>query len=322
MKTVSYQPCRLKEAAEFLQQTFGGSVNGNIWEKEDVGSFRFFEFDKLEISKASMFIDEDVRLEREHKENMEYYPIYFSLDGKGLWQEAEEQRAISEGGAVFLSNQPCFVEYQKGTWVNHINLRIHRDLLLEILGPGHPISFKIEHGQPVTIYKALSDEINVVLQDLFSEWGNSLGPYHAKARAYELFVMIVKLLNMEESIEAKKDSENTVHLSADKMEVVMKARDLLVQNYLNPPSQVELSRHCGVSETLLRKMFKQVFNISMYQYVKDYRLNLAKEMLEKTNWPINVVGNRIGYVHMGQFSAAMKKKFGFGPKEIKAGMAV
>lgn len=50
-----------------------------------------------------------------------------------------------------------------------------------------------------------------------------------------------------------------------------------------PPSLSELSRIVGINEFKLKKKFKEVFNMTVFGYLADYRLGIARSLLEDGN---------------------------------------
>ncbi len=320
LKVLTYQPSKAVQMAKYLQYHFGGKISQNLWEKKDFGSFRYFSFEDMEIARSSAYFEKELLVQRQASQRSDYCMLYFSIEHPTPWKntDKESKPSAEPKAGLFFSNQDSEIYFPNGYWYRQFTLRVKKSLMVEALGPKHSLSKKILNDEPYTIEQAVSDEMRALSMGLLEQMNGALAYYQAKAKAYELLVMFVKQIT--EGTLAIHNEKAPPLLDDDKMDIVIKAKELMVENYLNPPSQYELSRECGISETMLRKMFKQVFHTSMYQFIKDYRLTKAKNMLETTDWPINVVGQRVGYVHMGQFSAAIKKKFGVGPKGIKAGL--
>ncbi|WP_343692749.1 hypothetical protein [Chitinophaga sp.] len=57
----------------------------------------------------------------------------------------------------------------------------------------------------------------------------------------------------------------------------------LIDNMKMPPSLSELSRIVGINEFKLKKKFKEVFNMTVFGYLADYRLGIARSLLEDGN---------------------------------------
>lgn len=94
------------------------------------------------------------------------------------------------------------------------------------------------------------------------------------------------------------------------MERVQYARDYLIENMEMPPSLSELSRIVGMNEFKLKKQFKEAFNMTVLGYLADYRLGVARSLLEDGNKAIGDIAYELGYSSPQHFSAAFRKKFG------------
>ena len=79
------------------------------------------------------------------------------------------------------------------------------------------------------------------------------------------------------------------------------------------PSLHELAVMVGTNECTLKKAFKHEFGTTIFQYLFDYRMELAAYYLLDTNLPIADIGMRLGYDYQSHFCTAFKRKFGVSP---------
>jgi AraC family transcriptional activator of pyochelin receptor len=93
---------------------------------------------------------------------------------------------------------------------------------------------------------------------------------------------------------------------------IMQARDYLIQHMDAPPSLPELSRIAGLNTYKLKNGFKEMFNTTVYGYLNNVKLNLAREhLLEGSS--IKEVALQLGYGSVQHFNKAYSKKFGIPP---------
>lgn len=59
-----------------------------------------------------------------------------------------------------------------------------------------------------------------------------------------------------------------------------------------------------INVNTLRKCFKDIYGKSIYQWYKEYRLQLAKQLLEETDFPIIEIAAKVGYENPSKFSSA------------------
>ena len=75
--------------------------------------------------------------------------------------------------------------------------------------------------------------------------------------------------------------------------------------------------YVGISETHLRRIFKQDFNISPIKYINCLKLDKAKNMLQSSNYTINEIALSVGYDDPYYFSRVFKRETGLSPSEYK-----
>ncbi len=79
-----------------------------------------------------------------------------------------------------------------------------------------------------------------------------------------------------------------------------------------------LSQLAGMSLTNLKKGFKQLYGISIYQYSLHVRLEQSKQLLLTTDMSVKAVGLECGFVNSQHFITTFKKRVGVTPGEYKA----
>ncbi|MDH0748790.1 AraC family transcriptional regulator [Pseudomonas sp. GD03842] len=97
-------------------------------------------------------------------------------------------------------------------------------------------------------------------------------------------------------------------------ELAHEARQRLEDNLAHPPASQELARMLGVGETTLRRAFKQAFGRSMLHYLRDRRLEVARQLLRERKWQVAQVAYRVGYADPANFTHAYKARFGYPPR--------
>ena len=102
----------------------------------------------------------------------------------------------------------------------------------------------------------------------------------------------------------------------DKERIVF-ARDYLIQHMDLPPSLSELALITGINEFKLKRGFKEVFNNTVFGYLADARLELAKNELMLKQKSASEIAFGLGYSSIQHFSKAFRKKFGVSPTELK-----
>jgi len=65
----------------------------------------------------------------------------------------------------------------------------------------------------------------------------------------------------------------------------------------------------------LKEGFKQIYGTTVYGFLFDYKMELARKLLESGIHNVNEVGLKVGYSTASHFIAAFKKHYGTTPKK-------
>ena len=82
-----------------------------------------------------------------------------------------------------------------------------------------------------------------------------------------------------------------------------------------PPSLQELADEINLSLNKLKEGFKQIYGDSVYSFLFDYKMEVARQLLASGSHNVNEVGLKIGYSTASHFIAAFKKQYGTTPKK-------
>ena len=77
----------------------------------------------------------------------------------------------------------------------------------------------------------------------------------------------------------------------------------------------ELADEIGLNIKKLKEGFKQIYGDSVFSFLFDYKMEVARKLLESGDNNVNEVGHKVGYSTSSHFIAAFKKKYGTTPKK-------
>lgn len=106
------------------------------------------------------------------------------------------------------------------------------------------------------------------------------------------------------------------HLTKSDRESLAYARELLLSRLDCPPSLVELSRLIHMNDCKLKRAFKECFGQTVYQFVREQRLEKAFSLLEEGGHNVSQAAFAVGYTNIGHFSEIFQKRFGIMPKVL------
>ena len=132
----------------------------------------------------------------------------------------------------------------------------------------------------------------------------------------ELFVLSKSIELLVQSIEARKVPTGYVKTSSDRERLVA-ARDLVNARLTDPPNLSEVARQVGLNEYKLKRGFKEMFSTTVFAYLTEQRLELAKRFLLDTAKTSAEIAFELGYATPQHFHNAFKKRFGVTPNSMR-----
>lgn len=96
---------------------------------------------------------------------------------------------------------------------------------------------------------------------------------------------------------------------------VREAMAYIEQNYQNGITVEDIARQTGLNRSYFGKIFKVATDKSPQQYLIDYRMTKAAQLLKLTALSVGEVGKAVGYPNQLHFSRAFKTSFGLCPRE-------
>jgi len=110
-------------------------------------------------------------------------------------------------------------------------------------------------------------------------------------------------------------------LSVQSMEeaFLLRVVETIKKHLLNEDFSVDqLAREVGMSRSQLHRKLVGLTDLSATEFIRSYRLNLAREMIENQSGTISEIAYEVGFNSPSYFSKAFRKKFGVSPSEFEA----
>ena len=153
--------------------------------------------------------------------------------------------------------------------------------------------------------------LSVALNDLeVSQMMGNASPMYLEAKVTECLSLFMRETEGKEPVNAK-------IVGFSDRDKIYQARDIICSEYLNPPSLHDLALRVGTNGCTLRAGFKEAFRTTVFNYLFDYRMNIAIHYLLDTNKSIGEVAGLVGYEHQAHFCTAFKRKFNVTPSEYR-----
>lgn len=264
-----------------------------------------YKNDGVEVQNAVKDIDSD------------YIQFHFCVKGSSqfVFNEGRYKLNILEENSLLLYNPqrdlPINLEINPHSWIVSILISIKKFHGLFSQEADY-ISFLSGDNKDKKYYKdgLISPSMAIVLNQLINyNLNQSIKSLYFKGKAYELLSLY---FNRSEDADIEQcpflvDETNVIK--------IRKAKEIIIERMSEPPTLQELADEIGLNIKKLKEGFKQIYGDSVFSFLFDYKMEVARKLLEAGNDNVNEVGHKIGYSTASHFIAAFKKKYGTTPKK-------
>lgn len=137
-------------------------------------------------------------------------------------------------------------------------------------------------------------------------YAGRMGTLYREAKVLELLAHQLDAL--------RHDDLPRIELSPRELNRVREARDRLVADLAQPPGLHDLAHSVGLSAKRLNLGFRQLFGTTVFDYLRDARLDLARQILDAgIDVPLKQIAWRVGYTQSSNFINAYRRRFGIPP---------
>ena len=99
------------------------------------------------------------------------------------------------------------------------------------------------------------------------------------------------------------------------VEKIEEAARIIQEELDNQPTIVSLAKRVGLNQNILQRGFKRLYKVTVNEYVRNMRIEKAKELLETSDLNITEVCYKIGLNSRSYFSKLFREKYGLSPKD-------
>ena len=252
-----------------------------------------------------------------------FIQFHFCIKGSASFSFNEGNYVLSlqEDTSLLLYNPqadlPLNLEVKGKSWVLSVLLPIKMFHGL-FSNEASFITFLSEANKDRKYYKEaiISPSMAIVLNQLINfNLHTSVRGLYFKAKAYEILSLY---FNRPADIDVEQCPFLTDEENVDK---IKKAKQIIIERMSEPPTLQELSDEISLPLNRLKEGFKQIYGDSVYSFLFDYKMEVARQLLATGSHNVNEVGLKVGYSTSSHFIASFKKKFGTTPKKYLMGLS-
>ena len=111
--------------------------------------------------------------------------------------------------------------------------------------------------------------------------------------------------------------ENANFTTSGQRHIITEAERMLTTDLSKRVTVNALAEHFGVSPSTFKLYFERIFGVSVSEYMKQKRMELARHLLTDSRCNVCEIAIACGYANPGKFSEAFRKKNGITPLEYR-----
>lgn len=154
-------------------------------------------------------------------------------------------------------------------------------------------------------------EISKLIEEFKTcELDEFMKPVFLEGKAYEILTSQIQYYsdNLKGKHTKKLLRKSTIEKIEKAVDIIKKELDIRINVH-------KLAKRVGLNQNTLQSGFKILFKTSVNEYIKNYRLELAKTLLENSELNITEITYKIGINSRSYFSKLFKERYGISPND-------
>lgn len=230
------------------------------------------------------------------------YIIHYVLSGRGRYYVGDQQYELSAGQG-FLIEPEVQTFYQADVedpwtylWVGFSGNKAE-DFLRDIGLNQQQVTFHCERGTELKM---------TVLNMLKNNTSSVSNQFLLQSLLYSFFAILTRDIEIPLAEESSGDNL-----------YVRRALEYIQNNYSNGIKVTDIADYVCINRSYLYTLFRKNMDCSPQEYLANYRLTRARELLTLTDLPIEGVAMSCGYRDPLVFSKTFKLKYGIPPRSYR-----
>ncbi len=193
---------------------------------------------------------------------------------------------------TYIADQNMPWEY---VWIEFDGLRVKEAIDLTELSVNTPVY----HSHSKDLREQLMNEMLYIV-------------HHAKESPFHLIGHLYLFLDY-----LTQSAKSTKLVQSSKMSdyYIKEAINYIEQNFQNNITIEDIAAVCGINRSYFGKIFRNSIGRSPQEFLMNYRMVKATELLKLTSLSIAEIGSAVGYENQLHFSRAFKTIYGISPRE-------
>lgn len=166
--------------------------------------------------------------------------------------------------------------------------------------------------QSVILHQVVDGEISSILHELRKEVEDKLPGFRHRIHCFCRSLIILLARKQYHPERRTTDSPRSARL-----DTVNQAKEYILKNLTSELHLGEIAWHAGVSEEHLSRIFRQITGQTVFNYIREMRLETAKTLLCGTRLSVTEIASRCGFSSTALFSRNFTAYVGMNPRRYR-----
>lgn len=235
-----------------------------------------------------------------------HYLFHYIISGTGTLMadnsKKETQVYSVKSGQGFLISPGQITTYYADqnfpweyVWIEFDGLRVKEALTLTELSVNSPVY----HAHSKDLREQLLNEMLYIVHH------TKESPFHLIGHLYLFLDYLTQSARSTKLVQSSRMSDY----------YIKEALNYIEQNFQNDITIEDIAAVCGINRSYFGKIFRNAIGRSPQEFLMNYRMVKATELLKLTSLSIADIGSAVGYDNQLHFSRAFKTIYGISPRE-------
>lgn len=169
----------------------------------------------------------------------------------------------------------------------------------------------LQNTQPLLFEQMIYPSLQKIIEEIVSESvEENFKLFFLRIKAEELICRL--LMELE-----KRDEKHIYALNIHDIEAIYQLKEQMLEQLETPPVIKELAVRSGMSPSKLKRVFKQIFGNSIFNYYQEFRMKKAAYLLKEEKLSVSAAGYQLGFTNLSHFSRVFREHIGMKPKQYR-----
>ncbi|TBL81086.1 helix-turn-helix domain-containing protein [Paenibacillus thalictri] len=264
----------------------------------------------MEIVISDMVLEQNLQLRIQ--ESCRLFELNYCVNGEIYceWGGKESVTSQRTGNICFFEDERVYMEKKAGIPHRLLEVRLRPEELLSYAEDSEDrrtmeLLLKRHKGN-LDRYPDSPAIQQCVFELMECGYTGALKRLYMESKAMELISLYVQEAG-------QRSAGKELVLRPDDIEKLKTARELALSHLEKPLSIRALSSKVGLNEYKLKKGFREVFGMTVFELVRNGRMEKALDLMETERLNVGETAVSLGYSNMSNFTAAFRKRYGCNP---------